>query len=146
VLSVLSRTGSAGHLFRPVRLGAPFLLQTAIPIVLRHLPPYGTGASALPFNGRRLLSFTDSRQGTARFAAKMQLETERDFVRSLLYHSVADRARPTDRHEQEDLRHEITKLEQAIKAHTLRWKPCLPRPLLKNARSSRQARLPLSAG
>ena len=56
-----------GKLFRPVRLGAPFLLQTAIPIVLRHLPPYPQSASALPFDGRRLISFTDSRQGTARF-------------------------------------------------------------------------------
>jgi DEAD/DEAH box helicase domain-containing protein len=61
-----------GKLFRPVRLGAPFLLQTAIPILLRHLPPYPKNASALPFDGRRLISFTDSRQGTARFAAKMQ--------------------------------------------------------------------------
>ena len=60
-----------GKLFRPVRLGAPFLLQTAIPILLRHLPPYPKNASSLPFNGRRLISFTDSRQGTARFAAKM---------------------------------------------------------------------------
>src|SRR5207302_8877404 len=95
------------------------------------LPPYGTGASALPFDGRRLLSFTDSRQGTARFAAKMQLETERDFVRSLLYHSVADRARPTDCHEQEDLRHEIIKLEQAITTH-----PSLEALLAKTDRKS----------
>jgi hypothetical protein len=98
-----------------VRLGAPFLLQTALPIVLRHLPPYRTGAAALPFGGRRLISFTDSRQGTARFAAKIQLETERDFVRSMLYHSVADRARPTDPHAREEVRHEIAQLEQAIK-------------------------------
>jgi DEAD/DEAH box helicase domain-containing protein len=104
-----------GKLFRPVRLGAPFLLQTAIPIVLRHLPPYPHSAPALPFDGRRLISFTDSRQGTARFAAKMQLETERDFVRSLLYHSIADRVRPTDCQELATLRDEITRLEQAIK-------------------------------
>ena len=42
------------------------------------------------------MGFTDSRQGTARFAAKLQLETERNFVRSVLYHTVADRARPVD--------------------------------------------------
>ena len=110
-----------GKLFRPVRLGAPFLLQTVIPIVLRHLPPYPHSASALPFDGRRLISFTDSRQGTARFAAKMQLETERDFVRSLLYHSIADRAHPTDCHELATLRDEITRLEQAVKVQ-----PSLP--------------------
>lgn len=107
-----------GNLFRPVRLGAPFLLQTAIPIILRHLPPYSTSATTLPFEGRRLISFTDSRQGTARFAAKMQLETERDFVRSLLYHSVADQARPADRQELDELRHDINKLEQAIEENS----------------------------
>lgn len=100
-----------GQLFRPVRLGAPFLLQTAIPILLRHLPPYPKNASALPFDGRRLISFTDSRQGTARFAAKMQLETERDFVRSLLYHSVADRARQTDQQELAERQQRIIELE-----------------------------------
>jgi DEAD/DEAH box helicase domain-containing protein len=105
------------NLFRPVRLGAPFLLQTAIPVLLRHLPPYSNSASALPFDGRRLISFTDSRQGTARFAAKTQLETERDFVRSLLYHSVADRARPTDCQELEVLHREITTLEQVIRGN-----------------------------
>ena len=120
-------------LFRPVRLGAPFLLQTAIPIVLRHLPPYDKSTSLLPFDGRRLISFTDSRQGTARFAAKMQLETERDFVRSLLYHSIADRARPTACEELDALRHEITKLDQAIKE-----KPSLE-ALLANTLAEKQA-------
>jgi DEAD/DEAH box helicase domain-containing protein len=120
------------RLFRPVRLGAPFLLQTAIPILLRHLPSYGKKTSALPFEGRRLISFTDSRQGTARFAAKMQLETERDFVRSLLYHSVADRARPTDCQKLDEWRHEIAQLEQAIKK-----KPTLERLLAKTLAEKR---------
>ena len=102
-------------LFRPVRLGAPFLLQTAIPIVLRHLTRDGKSASSLPFDGRRLSSFTDSRQGTARFAAKMQLETERDFVRSLLYHSIADRERPTDHQELDERRQKIIELAQVGK-------------------------------
>ena len=90
-------------------------MQTAIPIVLRHLTPDGKSASSLPFDGRRLSSFTDSRQGTARFAAKMQLETERDFVRSLLYHSIADRERPTDHQELDERRQKIVELEQVVK-------------------------------
>lgn len=104
-----------GNLFRPVRLGAPFLLQTAIPILLRHLPRYSASTTDLPFDGRRLISFTDSRQGTARFAAKIQLETERDFVRSLLYHSVAERAQRTDSQSLDELQQDISALEQALK-------------------------------
>lgn len=100
--------------FRPVRLGAPFLLQTAVPTVLRHLPKMKKTGDPLPFDGRRLISFTDSRQGTARFAAKLQLDTERDYVRSVLYHAVADRSRSTGEVDCEGLRSEIVKLEQAV--------------------------------
>lgn len=103
------------RLFRPVRLGAPFLLQTAIPILLRHLSPLDTpGQEPLPSDGRRLLSFTDSRQGTARAAVKLQIETERDFVRSLLYHGIADRARPADYSAIQKLREEIKALEPLV--------------------------------
>jgi len=99
--------------FRPVRIGAPFLLQTAIPILLGHLPPFQSGQEPLPFEGRRLLGFTDSRQGTARFAAKLQLETERNFVRSVLYHAVADRSRPPDKELIVKKKSEIAALESA---------------------------------
>lgn len=102
------------RLFQPVRLGAPFLLQTATPILLRHMKPFGKSQEALPWEGRRLISFTDSRQGTARFAAKIQQEAERNYVRSLIYHKVADRARPVGSQPLEELRQEIAKLEQAI--------------------------------
>lgn len=100
------------RLFRPTRLSAPFLLQTAIPILLRNLPPLNTGES-LPFEGRRLISFTDSRQGTARAAVKLQIETERDFVRSLLYHAIADRVRPEDGATVNKIREEIDALKTA---------------------------------
>ena len=103
------------RLFRPIRLGAPFLLQTAIPILLNHLPAFQGGLEPLPFDGRRLLGFTDSRQGTARFAAKLQLETERNFVRSVLYHTVADRARPADFVKIKTLKEQLSALEEAAK-------------------------------
>jgi hypothetical protein len=37
-----------------------------------------------------MITFTDSRQGTARFSAKMQLDSERNFVRSYVYHRLAN--------------------------------------------------------
>lgn len=98
-------------LFIPIRLGAPFLLQTAIPILLHHLPSFKIKQDPLPFMGRRLIGFTDSRQGTARFAAKLQLETERNYVRSILYHTVFDRARPADANEIKTIKDEIASLE-----------------------------------
>ncbi len=97
----------------PIRLGAPFFLQTAIPILLRHLPPMTT-KTPLPWNGRRILSFTDSRQGTARIAVKLQMAAERDYVRSLLYHAVAEKAAPVDQKLIEEKKEVVTQMEQAV--------------------------------
>jgi len=99
-------------MFIPIRVGAPFLLQTAIPILLHHLQPFKNNGEPLPYEGRRLLGFTDSRQGTARFAAKLQLETERNFVRSILYHTVFDQARPANPKDIKQLEEEIGALEK----------------------------------
>ncbi|MCY1354065.1 hypothetical protein D9M69_404240 [compost metagenome] len=38
-----------------------------------------------PFQGRKLISFTDSRQGTARIAVKLQQDSERNRIRGLIY-------------------------------------------------------------
>src|SRR3546814_1325673 len=43
---------------------------------------------ALPFDGRQLISFSDIRQGTARFAANIETNGERGFVRGFIYHAV----------------------------------------------------------
>ncbi|WP_434617158.1 DEAD/DEAH box helicase [Azospirillum sp. B2RO_4] len=72
-----------GGQLRPARMGAPFLLANAVPHILDFTPTRG---ASLPAEGRQLITFTDSRQGTARFAAKLQQDAERSFVRSALYH------------------------------------------------------------
>ena len=107
---------SRGFLFRPLRLGAPFYLQTAVPVLLRHVPPE-KGKKELPYEGRRILGFTDSRQGTARIAVKLQIETERDYVRSFLYHKVASAVNPVPQEEIEKKKHEIEALEGVYKTH-----------------------------
>lgn len=66
-------------------VGAAFFLQATTPTLVSALPPLSTG---LPLEGRRLITFTDSRQGTARFALSLQLDAERNFVRSFIYHSL----------------------------------------------------------
>lgn len=94
----------------PYRFGAPFLMGNAIPSLLQALPPM-TGLDS-PSRGRRLLSFTDSRQGTARFSAKLQLDAERNLTRAAIYHAVQSRdADDPDR--LAALRKEISALEEA---------------------------------
>lgn len=103
-------------LFQPIRVGAPFLLSTAIPALLEPLPPMTGGQEPRPLQGKRLITFTDSRQGTARFAAKLQQESERDYVRSLLYHHLAAAAVPSDPSQCKQIEEQICLLNAAAKA------------------------------
>lgn len=95
-----AREREGSDLIRPIRFGAPFILGGATPVLLADaaIPEAALdpaiveqqGARA-PSEGRQLLSFTDSRQGTARLSAKLQTASERNFVRSVIYHAVQDR-------------------------------------------------------
>jgi len=78
--------------FRPVRLGAPFFLGVAVPTMLAQTPAMAGTKDRLPMDGRQMITFTDSRQGTARFAVRSQLEAERNFVRSFIYHKLSSLA------------------------------------------------------
>lgn len=71
----------------PFRFGTPFLTQNAAPILLEGVSAH-RAEHALPFDGRQLISFSDSRQGTARFAANIETNGERGFVRGFIYHAV----------------------------------------------------------
>ena len=92
------RCGARNHhrrLLRELRIGAPFALSTIVPTALEHTPPMRKGAG-LPSQGRRLLGFSDSRQGSARLAVRLQQEAERNRVRSILYHALAAERKVTD--------------------------------------------------
>jgi len=108
------------ELIRSLRFGAPFILGNAAPILLEGVEP-AKAVDKLPFAGRRLLSFTDSRQGTARTAAKLQIESERNFVRSFVYHQAQASMRPQPGADQEaeKLKTDIQQLETAFAATKL---------------------------
>lgn len=92
---------SGRSLLRPARIGTPFTLSTVIGTLLEFCPqdPVPSGK---PFQGRKLISFTDSRQGTARIAVKLQQDSERNRIRGLVYHRLLQ-AQPTNALTEEDL-------------------------------------------
>lgn len=105
-----------GPLFIPARLGAPFLLGNIIPELIAAAPPHAPGDEPMPAEGRQLITFTDSRQGTARLAAKLQQDSERALVRSVVYHFVQERASATgNQPEILELEGQLAQLE-AVKA------------------------------
>jgi Lhr-like helicase len=110
-----AKSSSRGWLFRHARLSAPFLLGNILPTLLEYAPD-GENPLDHPYRGRRLLSFTDSRQGTARMAAKLQMEAERNRVRGLIYHLVLQRSASSSDDDQKKLSEELMVLERAYEA------------------------------
>ncbi len=92
---------SGRSLLRPARIGTPFTLSTVIGTLLEFCPQ-DPEPSGKPFQGRKLISFTDSRQGTARIAVKLQQDSERNRIRGLVYHRLLQ-AQPTNALTEEDL-------------------------------------------
>ena len=112
---VCLRCGARNHrrrLLRELRIGAPFALSTIVPTALEHTPPMRKGVG-LPSQGRRLLGFSDSRQGSARLAVRLQQEAERNRVRSVLYHALADERKVTDTGKLHRLRKDIEELRKS---------------------------------
>lgn len=102
--------------FRGFRIGAPFYLGIAIPTLLSHAPANTKPGDSRPYEGRQLITFTDSRQGTARFAARMEFEAERNYVRSFIYHNLWALTRNNDGVDIEKLRGEVERLRSVAKA------------------------------
>jgi DEAD/DEAH box helicase domain-containing protein len=91
---------NAGDLLRAVQTGGAFHLGVAIPTLLEFSPP--AESANRPFAGRRTITFSDSRQGTARFALRTQIDAERNYVRSYIYHLVEDRRPPPGQRQQDE--------------------------------------------
>ena len=97
--------------FRPMRAGQAFILGLAMQVSLEALPPDPSEQAPRPFQGRRLLTFTDSRQGSARFAASRESEVERLHVRYLIWNFVRQAGGATDPTETQALNSQIEALE-----------------------------------
>lgn len=76
---------NTGIFYRRTRTGAPFYIRNAIPLLLDAAP---SKAIDLPYEGRQLITFTDSRQGSARIPMRLQRDAERDAARSQVFNSV----------------------------------------------------------
>lgn len=105
-----SRYGGGKQSFRPARLGAPFFLSLVMPTMLESLDSEPDADLTLPAHGRRIITFSDSRQGSARFAARTQLEAERNWLRAYAYHTVSAHPAPASEGEVLKLRDDIARL------------------------------------
>lgn len=107
---------SGKKLFQASRIGAPYLIGGILPTLLEYAPD-GEKPADFPCRGRRLLSFNDSRQGTARMAAKLQQDAERNRVRGLIYHLTLNEGIGNNSDEVKDLLEKISQIKSVIKSN-----------------------------
>ena len=93
---------------QPQRYGPPFFMGTVLPEILERLCE-PLGQPGLPMSGRRAITFSDSRQGVARLAAKLQQDAERTLTRAFLYHVGQETRGPSSE--------EKVKLERKLKLY-----------------------------
>jgi len=109
---------STGAVMRKARLGISFTLNELLPALLEFSGDAEHPAN-LPYRGRRLLSFADSRQGTARLAATLQQSSERQKIRGFIYHATIQEATAGKALKAAELRKEIDSLSPALAIDTL---------------------------
>lgn len=51
--------------------------------------PFEKESDSLSYQGKRMITFTDSRQGTARITMKLRQDSERRTLRHIVYHELA---------------------------------------------------------
>ena len=125
------------RLFRKGRIGAPFLLGGLLPTMLEFAPD-GENAADRPYRGRRLLTFSDSRQGTARLAAKLQQDAERTKTRGYLYHHALAKSMAAESPADPLLLKEIQDLENILATPGF---PEAQKPLIVNLLASKKTAL-----
>lgn len=114
-----SKSNSVSRLFRYARIGAPSTLSTVISTALEFCPT-DANPTDKPFQGRKLISFTDSRQGTARIAVKVQQDAERNRVRGLVYQHLL-RSKPKNILTDEDLSDLATLTQQEVEKNLSKY-------------------------
>jgi len=102
--------------FRRSYLGTPFYISNTIPTLLESCQDSDKPGDR-PSRGRRLITFTDSRQGTARISVKLQQDSERDCVRGLIYNAVAGQIKQIDNTSRRTLTEKFEKLTTRIEKY-----------------------------
>lgn len=73
------------------RVSSNFMGRILAPIILENAEPAEKQDLNLIWQGRKFISFTDSRQGTARSAMGLNQDVERNWIRSAIFHNLADK-------------------------------------------------------
>ncbi|HMU88417.1 MAG TPA: helicase-related protein, partial [Agitococcus sp.] len=127
-------------LFRALRLGAPFFQEIILPVLLKYCPDYSgrdEGEVSRPYQGKRLITFTDSRQGTARIALKCQQDSERHWLQSQVYRKLLSEVKKDSADAKQKILYQLENLQQRYATTPEAIKPMI-RGLIKTQENELQ--------
>ena len=76
------------------RFSSELINRTISDLILKQVPQASKKNSRALYQGRKYISFTDSRQGTARLSASINIESERDWIKYNIYHQLIKESVP----------------------------------------------------
>lgn len=93
---------SNSNFFSPLEFRSPFILSETLPSVLDLLPEQSISSAVSEDKncfyfkeGRKLITFTDNRQGVSRLTMRLQQEAEDLFIKKLVYQTVLENNKTT---------------------------------------------------
>lgn len=111
------------------RISSSLLNRILSDIVLEQTPEAKNPKEEMLWNGHKYISFTDSRQGTAKISALINIENERNWLQSQAYHNLASKRNHNNHNFSQ---YGMEEIQQGIKALENELTTCLP--LLKKGK------------
>ena len=109
-------SGYKGPFYRRNILGTPFYISNTVPLLLEACQE-SESANECPSRGRTLITFTDSRQGTARISAKIQQDSERESIRGIAYGKSAESIVSIPEDERLAKQEQLSEYEEKVKKY-----------------------------
>lgn len=73
------------------RISSSFMNRVLADVVLEQTPEIEEKNDQILWQGRKFISFTDSRQGTAKISALINIDNETNWIRSQVFHKLCDK-------------------------------------------------------
>jgi hypothetical protein len=122
-MSVCPHCGESTHNPMHFRISSSFLNRILSDIILEQTPEAKQITEKMLWSGHKYISFTDSRQGTAKVSALINIDSERNWMRSQVFHLLAEKrknaASTLSQYNNLDIQQAIQHLENELKT-------CLP--------------------
>lgn len=111
------------------RLSSSFINRILADIILEETPSEQRPTAEMLWEGRKYISFTDSRQGTAKISALINQDKESNWVRSQVYHLLCAKRKEQQQNLPDTAPEELQKQIEAL-THELGKNPI---PIVRNA-------------